>query len=259
MQVDLNGLMDAIVNGISRLPSALVAALLLAGPTAIWLIARFTNPPDSGKPAEAGETLLWVCESCRSINDHVVDKCYRCHRPRGAESGAIVVEPGRIRVPGVGIAVGPGVPGSQPTASSWLSAEPAHFPPSTAWPAEPYPAHAYPLPEPGYVYSQVVEEPGAPVEHADEGDEPELAVEDADEDDESEPAVAYADEDDEIEDLEEFEEFTGPLILDPRVRVSSRPPAAGRPAKMESTGRQLDNAAEAAAPKKKSKARSRQT
>ena len=252
MQVDLNALIDAIVSGISRLPSALVAGLLLAGPTVIWLIARFTNPPDPGKRAVAGETLLWVCEACRSINDHVVDNCYRCHRPRGAESGAIVVEPGRIRVPGVGIAVGPGVPSPQPTASSWLSAEPAHYPPSTAWPAEPDPAHAYPLPEPAYVYAEAVRESEPAVEYGDEGDEPEPAVEYAEADDADEPALEYADEEDEPEDLEETDEFVGPVILDPRVKVSSRPSTA-------STGRQLESGATDANGPKKTKAKSRQT
>ena len=243
MQVDLNALIDAIVSGISRLPSALVAALLLAGPTAVWLIARFMNPPDPGKRAVAGETLLWVCEACRSINDDVVDNCYRCHRPRGAESGAIVVEPGRIRVPGVGIAVGPGVPILQPTASSWLNAEAPRPPPiSTTWPAELDPVLGYAEPEPALVYA----EPEQALAYADAADEPERADE-------------YADVDDEPADLEESDEFVGPVILDPRVKVSSRPPPAGHPRKTQSTGRQADGGAETVAPKKHTKARSRQT
>jgi hypothetical protein len=109
-----SGLFDAFMDGLSKVPSALIAAAILAGPTAIWLIARFVNPPDSAKTeALALEQLLWVCSSCKSINEDRIDNCYRCHRPRADESLPLVVAAGEVRPvpgPGVGIAVGPGRP-----------------------------------------------------------------------------------------------------------------------------------------------------
>jgi hypothetical protein len=122
MPVDPSGLFDAIMAGLSKVPSALIAAALLAGPTAIWLIARFVNPPDlAGKRELVLEELLWVCSSCRSINEDLIENCYRCHRPRADESLPLVVAAGEVRAaPGVGIAVGPGRPAADRSGRSWI-------------------------------------------------------------------------------------------------------------------------------------------
>jgi hypothetical protein len=113
MPVDPQGLLDAISNVVSQIPSGLLVAIFLGGPTAIWLIARFANPPDPAKREQTrSEDLLWVCASCRSINDDRAVRCYSCHRSRADET-----------VPGVGVAVGPGMPAAAQGGYWWLGGE----------------------------------------------------------------------------------------------------------------------------------------
>lgn len=124
MPIDLAGLYEAIMSGLGTVPSAIIAAVILAGPTAIWLITRFVNPPDLGMTEElALEELLWVCPHCRSINEDRIASCYRCHKHRADESVPLVIETAPTRTgPGVGIAVGPGVPLLAPD-RSWIERE----------------------------------------------------------------------------------------------------------------------------------------
>jgi hypothetical protein len=123
MLVDPNGLFDAILRGLERLPYALIAVVLLGGPTAVWLIARFISPPDAATPEYTGlEILLWVCPSCRSLNDDRLEACYACHRLRPAEDAGMF-EPAHRNAPGVGIPVGPGRPSHQPISPSWLGGD----------------------------------------------------------------------------------------------------------------------------------------
>jgi hypothetical protein len=111
MHIDPSGLIEAISNGISRVPSAIIAAVLLGGPTLIWILTRLTYPPIT-KPGDAVvENLLWICESCRSLNEDRLETCYRCHRLRAAESVPVVVKTGGAAAPGLAIAVGPGATG----------------------------------------------------------------------------------------------------------------------------------------------------
>jgi hypothetical protein len=122
--VDPGGLFEALMNGLAQVPSALIAAALLAGPTAIWLIARFVNPPDLATRDElALEELLWVCPNCRSINEDRMASCYRCHGQRAAESIPLIIERApTFAGPGVGIAVGPGTPAPEHE-ESWIERE----------------------------------------------------------------------------------------------------------------------------------------
>ena len=124
MPIDPAGLFEAMLNGLGTIPSALIAAALLAGPTAVWLIARFVNPPDIGTTEEVVvEELLWVCPHCRSINEDRIANCYRCHKLRADESIPLVIETAPTRAgPGVGIAVGPGLPQVAPD-RSWIELE----------------------------------------------------------------------------------------------------------------------------------------
>jgi hypothetical protein len=124
VSVDPAGLFEALMSGLAQVPSALIAAALLAGPTAIWLIARFVNPPDLATPDDmALEELLWVCPHCRSINEDRIASCYRCHRLRADESVPLVIETAPTWAgPGVGIAVGPGAPTAAP-GESWIKRE----------------------------------------------------------------------------------------------------------------------------------------
>jgi hypothetical protein len=124
LPVDPSGLFEALMSGLAQVPSALIAAALLAGPTAIWLIARFVNPPDlATRDDMALEELLWVCPHCRSINEDRIASCYRCHRLRADESVPLVIETAPTWAgPGVGIAVGPGAPTAGP-GESWIKRE----------------------------------------------------------------------------------------------------------------------------------------
>jgi hypothetical protein len=124
MSVDPSGLFEAVMSGLAQVPSAVIAAALIAGPTAIWLVFRFLNPPDVAKRDEGGlEELLWVCPACRSINEDRIASCYRCHRLRSGEGVAVVAEPAPApSAPGVGIAVGPGAPALVP-GESWIEVE----------------------------------------------------------------------------------------------------------------------------------------
>lgn len=124
MPVDPTGLFDAVMTGLSTVPSAIIAAALIGGPTVIWLIARFLNPPDSASTAiQPLEELLWVCPQCRSINEDRIASCYRCHKLRAGESAPPVIETAPTRSgPGVGIAVGPGAPRVAP-GGSWIELE----------------------------------------------------------------------------------------------------------------------------------------
>jgi hypothetical protein len=110
MSLDTNGLFEAISAGLARVPPGIVAAGLLAGPTAIWLFLRFAHPPDPGKrEVVVPEIALWLCESCRSLNNAWRDHCYHCHRPADARDAPLIFEGPATIAPGVGIAVGPGL------------------------------------------------------------------------------------------------------------------------------------------------------
>jgi hypothetical protein len=124
MSIDPSALFEAVMSGLAQVPSAVIAAALIAGPTAIWLIARFLNPPDVATRDDGGlEELLWVCQACRSINEDRLASCYRCHRLRTGEGAPLAAEPAPTRLaPGVGIAVGPGRPVLAP-ADAWIERE----------------------------------------------------------------------------------------------------------------------------------------
>jgi hypothetical protein len=188
MAFDLTGVFDAITVGLSKIPAGLLAAALLAGPTAIWIIVRFSNPPIAQKEEESvREDSFWVCGSCRSLNEDRRASCYSCHRSRTADSppvfdGAAAALGASGNGRGVGIAVGPGRPMGDP-AYPWLGAEltGAHRP-------------------------------------TEDMTEPEFS-----DDDEPEAADAPA-ADDAIAASESPTDFE-PMILEPWVKVSSRPAA----------------------------------
>ena len=121
MPVDPNGFLHAIWSGLEKVPAGLLAAALLAGPTLIWLIAQFMNPrAPRDRPHAPREYLEWMCQSCRSVNDDRLDRCYHCRAGR-VYGIPIVVAPGGAPEPEIGIAVGPGLPAAQPTAEYWLA------------------------------------------------------------------------------------------------------------------------------------------
>jgi hypothetical protein len=132
MPVDPTALINAILDGLSKVPPGLFAAIILGGPTAIWLIVRFGHPEDRRKQdPSAMEEFLWVCVWCRSINEDMRDSCYSCRRSRSGQDVPGVSAP-RLApssaprtwiAPGVGVAVGPGRPAEAQASGSWLGAE----------------------------------------------------------------------------------------------------------------------------------------
>jgi hypothetical protein len=126
--VDPSGVIEAVSNGLSHVPPVIIATVLLAGPTAIWLAARFLSPPELNKRIEPEVTSpLWVCVSCRSMNDEWLKRCYSCHAARPADAAvltpdvAVSADAGDTALgPDVGIAVGPGRQVESAPAASWL-------------------------------------------------------------------------------------------------------------------------------------------
>ena len=122
---DASGLLEAIATGLSTLPSALIAAVLLVAPTAIWLLTRVTFGSDDRitlLEETPAERLLWLCGSCNSINDDALELCYHCNQSRHAGTPPIVIDAGPFG-PEVGVAVGPGRPDEAQVPESWLGGD----------------------------------------------------------------------------------------------------------------------------------------
>jgi hypothetical protein len=209
MPVDPSALINEILDGLSKIPPGLFAAILLGGPTAIWLVLRFSNPPDDApKPSEpAREEFLWVCISCRSLNQELRDSCYRCHRARTDESEPGMPDLGRAPAPaaragvapGIGIAVGPGRTSEPLVAGSWLGVERAGS---------------------AYAYDEMT---GLRLEPSVAAwAEPRPDLEPADATTTSEEVLVAADP------LTFEPVLLEPVILQPRMKVSGRPPAPKR-------------------------------
>ncbi len=106
--IDFIRTMQSTLHGISP---ALVAIVLLAGPTVLWLFYRFLVQPHTSRYVEGGRDPFWVCENCRSANAVQRSQCYRCgFEPDAAHDIEVVV--GNPADPDVrvspGISVGPG-------------------------------------------------------------------------------------------------------------------------------------------------------
>jgi hypothetical protein len=209
MPVDPSAFVNEILADLAKIPPGLFAAILLGGPTAIWLVLRFSNPPDDAPrpPDPVREEFLWVCMSCRSLNQELRDSCYRCHRMRTDESEPGIPDLGRLPAPasraeiapGIGIAVGPGRTSEPLVAGSWLGVEPAG---------------------PAYAYDEMTGlrlEPGVGVWT---GPRPDAELADAMTP--SEEVLVAAD-------PLTFEPVQlEPVVLQPRMKVSGRPPAPKR-------------------------------
>jgi hypothetical protein len=209
MPVDPSALINEILDGLSKIPPGLFAAILLGGPTAIWLVLRFSNPPDDAPrpPEPVREEFLWVCISCRSLNQELRDSCYRCHRLRTDENEPGMPDFGRAPAPasragiapGIGIAVGPGRVSEPRVAGSWLGVE-----------------HAGPV----YPYDEMTGLRLEPSVAAWTGPRPD--PEPADATTPSEEVLVAADP------LAFEPVLLEPVILQPRMKVSGRPPASKR-------------------------------
>ena len=59
-------------------PPVLWAIVLLGGPTAGWLLYKFVVQPRTARMRGSDRSAMWVCHSCRSVNDLRMPRCYRC-------------------------------------------------------------------------------------------------------------------------------------------------------------------------------------
>jgi hypothetical protein len=94
VQVDIEPYIYALRVGIGVVPPVLIAIVLLGGPTASWLLYRFVVQPRKVRMRGNDRTAMWVCASCRSVNDLRMARCYRCDAtPDEAELEVIDARP----------------------------------------------------------------------------------------------------------------------------------------------------------------------
>jgi hypothetical protein len=108
---DLSDFIRSAQLALHGISPALVAIVLLAGPTVLWLVYRFLVQPHTSRYVEGGVDPFWVCENCRSANAVQRSQCYRCgFEPDAANDLELVV--GDPADPDVevspGVPVGPG-------------------------------------------------------------------------------------------------------------------------------------------------------
>jgi hypothetical protein len=74
--------LDALRAGIGLVPPALIAMVLLGGPTGVWLLYRFVVEPYAARMRANDRPedvpTFWVCPDCRSVNDIGRRWCYSC-------------------------------------------------------------------------------------------------------------------------------------------------------------------------------------
>lgn len=112
MPFDIADLLERLRAGIALVPPALWAVIMLTGPTAAWLLYRFVVAPRSIRVADEDLSTMWVCPSCRSVNELRLDRCYRCDA-RPIEDELEVIEAIPVG-PSPLVAVGPGLDLDQP-------------------------------------------------------------------------------------------------------------------------------------------------
>jgi hypothetical protein len=130
---------DALRAGLGLVPPALLAMILLGGPTAFWLLYHFVVEPRVTRMRVLELAPFWVCASCRSVNDSRLLRCYRCDA-EPAEDELEIIEPepsapSRLAPVGPGLNLGasgvptrPG-PGSIPI----LKPQPSSLEPVPRW------------------------------------------------------------------------------------------------------------------------------
>ncbi len=82
-----------LIDSIRTMPPALLAIILIAGPTLAFFLAPSLGIGRRARtPATSSETLLWVCEGCHSANEMHQHRCYRCGRVQDATPDLRVVD-----------------------------------------------------------------------------------------------------------------------------------------------------------------------
>ena len=119
MQIQIGEWLEALRAGIGLVPPALVAVVLLGGPTAGWLLYRFVVQPRARRIAVMNLSAMWVCSKCRSVNELRMTRCYRCDA-RPDETDLELIDaypsgPARLTAVGPGLDLGgPGRPMARP-------------------------------------------------------------------------------------------------------------------------------------------------
>ena len=104
MQFEIGEWIEALRLGIGEIPAALIAMVLLGGPTAAWLLYRFVVQPRSSRYHGVDPSAMWICPSCRSVNDLRLARCYRCDAAQ-VDADVEVIDPqpaGPVRLTPVG-------------------------------------------------------------------------------------------------------------------------------------------------------------
>jgi hypothetical protein len=121
MPADISNAIDSLLTAVGQIPPAIFAMLLLAGPTAAWIIYRSVVVPRRSRFAGDDPDLLWICENCRSANQVRRSHCYRCGYDREKtvgdlhvvdRDGLVALGQGQVSTvePAVPVGAGPGVP-----------------------------------------------------------------------------------------------------------------------------------------------------
>jgi hypothetical protein len=102
VQFEIDQWIATLQAGLGAVPPALVAMILLGGPTAAWLLYRFVVQPRARRHRGVDPSAMWICPSCRSVNAMQLARCYRCD---AAQTDVEVIDPhpaGPIRLTPVG-------------------------------------------------------------------------------------------------------------------------------------------------------------
>ena len=117
MPTQISQNLEALQTALGQVPAALLAIVLLAGPTVGWILYRELVAPERRRSREAGAQPLWVCQRCRSASEVRHARCYRCGLARGTAAADVAdvavdpFDPSRVGAPAArspGVAVGPG-------------------------------------------------------------------------------------------------------------------------------------------------------
>ena len=100
MHIDIGELIRTLQAGADAVPAAIVAAILLSGPTLLWLLYRFIVQPRARRRL-LSPSAMWVCPQCRSVNELRNSRCYRCDA-MPIESDLEVIEPDPVPMTPVG-------------------------------------------------------------------------------------------------------------------------------------------------------------
>ncbi len=77
--MDLSGIVESLQRGLTEIPPIAYALMLLGGPTAALIGYRLIVVARRATTSSGAEAApFWVCQSCRSVNELRLSRCYRC-------------------------------------------------------------------------------------------------------------------------------------------------------------------------------------